>query len=129
MLKYYRNIFDLNAALGGAIVMSTLVWLINSSHGTGAALTAAAKQGLYTFFVAGLVVRFCCWLAQSKQPPAVAVALATTLPTAITSSLIYSLHSLRGTPEPLYSTAAVAGLSLLSFLLFALREQRQIRGY
>jgi hypothetical protein len=122
MSSYFKNFFNLKAALGGAIVMSTIVTLINLEHGYNLALFAALKQGLYTFFVAGMVVRLCHWLATRPLPTAFAITLAVIIPSTLTATLVFILHSLKGTPEPVKTTLAVAGLSLISFLILALRE-------
>lgn len=124
MLKLYRRAFDLKAAIGGATVMSILAALINSSHGLQAAAMAATKQGLYTFFIAGLIVRLCRRLALSPMIRIKAVAVATILPSVLTTTLIYCLHSARGTAEPLATTLVVAILSMTSFFVIALREAK-----
>jgi len=111
--------FDLKSAIFGAIIMGVIVGLINSGHGLLPALTAAAKQAGYTFFVAGLIMQHCRWLAARKLAPAQAIALATLLPTIITVALVYTLHSFKGTPEPFWSTVPVAILGLVSFFLMS----------
>ena len=119
-----KSFFDLKAALGGALVMSTMVAMINQEHGWFLASTAALKQGLYTFIVAGLIVRLCRWLAARPLPVVIARSLAVAVPTTVTVTIIYILHSLKGTPETVNTTVAVAGLSLISFLVLAIREPR-----
>ena len=109
--------FDLKAAILGALLMATLVGLVNSGHGLQPALTAAGKQAAYTFFVAGFIMQLCRWLAGRRLEPAQAVMLATLLPSAITVVLVFALHSYKGTPEPVLSTIPVALLGLVSFFL------------
>lgn len=111
------NWFDFKAATLGALLMSTIVGLVNSGHGLPAALLAALKQGAYTFFIAGLIMQFCRWLAARKMTAGRAVALATLLPSFITVVLVYSLHSYKGTAEPFWSTVPVVVLGLTSFFL------------
>lgn len=104
--------------------MSTVVTVVNIEHGYNLALFAALKQGLYTFFVAGIVVRLCHWLAIRPLPTPLAISLAVLIPSTLTATLIFTLHSLKGTPETVKTTLAVAGLSIISFLVLAIREAR-----
>ena len=55
--------FDPRAGLAGALVMGSLVALINVSHGPVAAATSAGKQAVYTFFFGGLIMQVCARLA------------------------------------------------------------------
>ena len=100
-------------------VITSMVFLINYSHGAPAALVAAAKQAAYTFFVAGFIMQFCRSLAARGQSDSVAVANATAVPTLITVVLVFALHSVRGTPEPVLSTLPVAVLGLVAFYVTA----------
>jgi hypothetical protein len=109
--------FDIKSGLIGAFVMGSLVGLINSAHGLAPALTAAAKQGAYTFFFAGLIMQHCRWLAARNLQPYAAIALATLWPTLVTIVLVYTLHSFKGTPEPVWSSVPPGVLGCLSFFL------------
>lgn len=113
--------FDLPTACFGALVMGSLVGWVNAGHGLQPALTAAFKQGVYTFFVAGLVVQWCRWLAARRVPVAAAVSMAVMLPTIVTVVLVFTLHSVKGTPEPVDSTIPVVLMSLISFSFFSWR--------
>ena len=124
MIKVLRQCFDLKTAILGALLMATLVGLVNSGYGMAPALTAAAKQAAYTFFVAGFIMQWCRWLALRNLAPVHAVTLATLLPTLITVVLVYNLHSFKGTPEPFWSTVPVVVLCLVSFFLVS----RQLAG-
>lgn len=116
--------FDLSAACLGAVIMGTLVGLVNSGHGWLPAGIAALKQGTYTFFVAGLVVQLCKWLASRPLAPALAMAIGVLVPTVLTVAMVYTLHSAKGTPEPIYSTVPVVVMSLISFFYFSYRTVR-----
>lgn len=113
--------FDLPNACLGALVMGGLVGYINGEHGLGPASIAGLKQGAYTFFVAGFVVQFCKWLAARPIAPVAAVMLGVLVPTFMTATMVYTVHSLRGTPEPVNSTILVVVMSLISFFYFSLR--------
>lgn len=117
--------FDGRAAIGGALLMSSVVALVNSPHGATAMATSAAKQFAYTFFFAGLIMRFCTWLAERPGPRAWIVATGIVIPSVITIVLIYFVHSLRGTPEPIISTMAVAMIAVPSFTMWSFRTRRE----
>jgi hypothetical protein len=117
MIEVIQQWFDLKSAILGALVMATAVGLVNSGYGMAPALTAAAKQAAYTFFVAGFILQWCRWLALRNLAPVYAVILATLLPTLITVLMVYTLHSYKGTPEPFWSTVPVVVLCLVSFFL------------
>jgi len=115
--------FDPRAGALAALLMGSLVAVINASHGLLPAALSAGKQAVYTFFFGGLIVQLCTWLASRPGGRARVLAGAIAVPSVITIVLIYLVHSLRGTPEPLLSTAAVAGIGVPSFVLWA-RKRR-----
>jgi len=119
------RVLDLRMALAGALFMGGLVFVVNLSHGAGPALVAATKQGTYTFFFAGLVMRWCQRLAQTIDGRALAVALATVLPSVLAVSLTFGVHSLRGTPDPVASTLPTLFLGPPSFFGWAWRMSGQ----
>lgn len=116
--------FDLPNACMGALIMGGLVGYVNGDHGAGPATIAALKQGAYTFFVAGFVIQFCKWLAARPVAPVLAILMGVMIPTVLTVTMVYTLHSLRGTPEPVNSTVVVVVLSLVSFSYFSIRTIR-----
>lgn len=109
--------FDLHMACLGALVSGTLVGWINSDHGAMPALTAAVKQGSYAFVATGLIMQWCRWLHRRPVHRVLAIGLALTLPLLATISLLYLLHSLKGTPEPLLSVIPGSSLTLLGLIL------------
>ena len=120
--------FDWKSACGGALLMSSLVLLINLDHGWEPALFAAGRQGLYTFFVAGLIVQFCRFLANRPLPRTVAVIVACLIPLILTVTMVYLMHFYRNTPEPLLSTLPVAILSFVAFLGVSLNETAPVKA-
>jgi hypothetical protein len=109
--------FDLKSAIIGALLMGTIVGLINSAHGVQPALAAAVRQGTYTFFFAGLIMQHCRWLATFRLRAWLAISVATLWPTIVTVVLVYSMHRFRGTAEPEWSAVPPAVLGGLSFFL------------
>jgi hypothetical protein len=116
---------DFGMAWKGAFVMGVAVFFINHvDHGALAALPAALKQAAYTFFVAGFITRLSENLAIRITLMPVALAAAVLLPSFIAVSLTFGLHSLRGTPEPLYSTLPTLAAGPPSFLVWAWLKRR-----
>ena len=102
-----------------------MVWAINFSHGAIAALPAALKQASYTFFVAGFVVKLCENISLKIEPAIPAYTLATLVPSCIAIGLTFLVHSLRGTPEPFYSTLPTLLMAPPSFFVWAWRSRQQ----
>lgn len=119
-----REAFDFRSAIYAALVMGGIVWFINAGHGPLLATTAALKQASYTFFMGGLIMRFCERLARSRGPASLALAAAVILPCIVTIGATFFVHSLRGTPEPVASTIPVAVISLPTFTGWALKSRR-----
>jgi len=119
-----QDYFDARSGLFGAAIMSGLVWWINASHGIWPATTAALKQAAYTFLFGGLIMRLCGGLAAREGSVPWRVATATLIPSFITIGLVYAVHSMRGTPEPLWSTVPAAVLAPPAFAAFARRAAR-----
>lgn len=101
----------------GAVVSGALVAWINIDHGYGPALIAALKQAAYAFVATGLILQFCRWLAMRQISPWLAGTMAVAIPLSITMALLYGVHSLKGTPEPLYSIVPGTVLSLTGLVL------------
>lgn len=100
VLKYV----DVSTAWKAALFLGIVVYAINFSHGALAALPAALKQAVYTLFASGFIVRLCENLITRVRPMALAWPLAILVPTGVAVGLTFLVHSLRGTPEPFYST-------------------------
>jgi len=98
--------FDYKIGLAGGSVMAIVVFIINyrATGETTGAFTAAAKQGVYTFFFGGLIMKICEFLAISINYKYLAFFLASLIPSIIAIALTFGVHSLRGTPRPVEST-------------------------
>jgi hypothetical protein len=99
-LKY----FDLKMGIVGGLFLGTVVFLINFDHGTVNALIAALKQATYTFFAGGFMLRLTENVATSIDGFYKAIFTACLVSTTVAVTLTFIVHSLRGTPEPFYST-------------------------
>jgi hypothetical protein len=104
--KFGRKFIDLKIAISGAIVMGGTVFAINyfSTANLGGSLTAALKQGTYTFFFGGVLMKSCEILATIIQKRTLAILLSMLLPSIFTLLLTFAMHSLKGTPKPFEST-------------------------
>lgn len=109
--------FDLPMACLGAVVSGSLVGWINIDHGLLPALIAALKQASYAFVATGLIVQLCRWLNRRPVPRVQAVGMAITLPLLLTMTMLYLLHSLKGTPEPVTSIIPGTVLTLIGLVL------------
>lgn len=89
----------------GAVVMAIIVFYINYS-GTNElqSMFAASKQGLYTFFFGGYLMKGCEYIATHVKKQVWAIILSVIIPSTLTLLLTYSLHNLKGTPKPFEST-------------------------
>ena len=114
-------------AFAGAGFLGTTVFIINYPHGIAIALVAAAKQATYTFFAAGFITRNSENLAVRLDNRPLSLLMSVTVSSAIAVGLTYLVHSLKGTPEPLYSTIPTMITSPLAFLIVGWRKQRTLR--
>jgi hypothetical protein len=112
----------------GAVVSGAFVAWINIDHGLLPAATATLKQCLYAFVATGLILQFSRWLAVRPLPRALAATVAIGVPLLLTASLLYAVHSLKGTPEPLLSTVPGTLLSLTGLTLVTWRTLRTGRA-
>lgn len=118
---------DYPAALAGAVVLGSLVFAVNCGHGWNQAAVAAAKQATYTFFAGGALVRLNERLALTIDPAAVGMITGVVCSGALAVSLTYCVHSLRGTPEPLYSTLPTLFLVVPGFVFLGARARYKAR--
>ena len=123
-----NGMLDVRSGLVGASLLGAIVWMINIGHGALGASTAALKQFVYTFMMGGLIMRLCTRLALSRRREATALALAIFIPSLVTVSATFLVHSLRGTPEPLHSTVPAAILSPLGFGVWSRQVRRDGRS-
>ncbi len=102
--------FDFKIGLAGGLVMGIIVFFINYNAAAGitGATTAAIKQGIYTFFFGGSIMKLCEIIAIRITSKTIAILLATLIPSFISLALTYLVHSLKGTPRPIESTIPTA---------------------
>ena len=119
-LSIWRGFFDFKIGFAGGLVMGIIVYFINyySTYNLSGSLTAAAKQGVYTFFFGGTIMKLCERIAIWLNPKLISVLLATLIPSIISIALTYLVHSLKGTPKPIESTIPTAIFVIPSTLIW-----------
>lgn len=118
--------FDPKMGAAGAVVMSGIVYYINSEYGIDAASFAATKQAVYTFFLGGLMMKFSENLSIYFNSDSLAKATSVLVPTALTVGLTYLVHSMKGTPEPFESTIPTMFLAPVGFLWWGHKKRKQL---
>jgi len=126
MKTFFLRHVDVSNAWKAALFLGLIVYAINFSHGALAALPAALKQATYTFFVAGFILRLCEKLSVHPSLGNAALPLAVLIPSSIAIGLTYLMHSLKGTPEPFYSTVPTILMSFPSFAVWAWRSKKSL---
>ncbi|MCU4176959.1 hypothetical protein [Carboxylicivirga sp. N1Y90] len=98
--------FDLRLGSYGALAMAIIVFWINYSatNEIYPSSIAALKQAAYTFLFGGSLMKACEYLATSIKKPVWAIVASIIIPSIVTLLLTFSLHNIKGTPEPLAST-------------------------
>ena len=96
--------------IAGAIVMASVVFGINyyGTHNAWGATTAALKQGTYTFFFGGVIMKMSERLATGVHRRMLALVAACVIPSLVSLSLTFGVHSMKGTPKPVQSTIPTA---------------------
>lgn len=133
MLKQLRFVsnkfFDFKIGLAGALFMGTVVYYINflSTNLITESLTAALKQGAYTFFFGGFLMKGCEYIATHIKKRTLAIAVAILIPSVVTLILTYGMHLLKGTPKPLASTIPTL-MILPATAVWAIRKRKRIKN-
>ncbi len=90
--------------------MGLVVFFINyfEADEVVGSITAALKQGAYTFLFGGSIMKLCETLAIKVNPKWIAIFLAMLIPSTVSLLFTYGVHSLKGTPLPFESTIPTA---------------------
>jgi hypothetical protein len=126
MKAFFLKYVDVSTAWKAALFLGLVVYAINFSHGALTALPAALKQAIYTFLASGFIIRLCENLIKQVKPMIIAWPLAVLVPTAVAVGLTYLMHSLKGTPEPLYSTLPTLLITPPAFAVWAWRSLKTV---
>ena len=126
-IDFSKRFIDYPSALAGAIIMGIIVFIINSKYGAWPATTAALKQAAYTFLFGGFIIRLLYGMVQHIPGKVTGLVLTVLATSALTISLVYLVHSMKGTPLPVQSTLPTVFLAPPGFFFLALREKNRSR--
>ena len=114
LLNYGKRYVDYRMGIIGALVMAIVVFSINyfgrpipleyQDHLMFWSGIAALKQGTYTFFFGGVIMKGAERFATEVSKRGLALFLACIVPSLVSITLTFTMHSLKGTPRPLEST-------------------------
>lgn len=127
--KYGKKLINIKMASIGALIMGFIVFYINLDHGVLLASTAGMKQAVYTFFMGGILLRILETIAIKIENPYIAIPTAVLVTSVLTICLVYSVHSMKGTPKPFESTIPTILTAPIGFLIVAARGRRKNLGF
>jgi hypothetical protein len=127
VINFTGKFIDYPSAFAGAVIMGIIVGIINWRHGAWPATTAAMKQAAYTFLFGGAIIRLLYFIVLSIRGKIAGLILSVLITSAVTITLVYLVHSMKGTPMPLESTLPTVFLAPPGFLFLVLRKTRNSR--
>ena len=114
VLNYGSRYVDYRMGMIGSLVMAIVVFSINyfgkripleyQDHIMFWSAVAALKQATYTFFFGGVIMKGAERLATEITKRGLALVLACIVPSLVSITLTFTMHSMKGTPRPLEST-------------------------
>lgn len=110
----------------GGVFLGSVVYWINADFGWQLAGIAALKQGIYTLFFGGTMVKICETISQRGQHKWRSILAGAAVTSAVAITAILIVHHFKGTPRPFYSSLPVMTLAPLSFLVIGYRARRKI---
>lgn len=113
--------------LAGAFIMAGIVFLINLPHGWALSTIAGLKQWIYTFFFGGVIIRLLEYALSVKANKYVSISLSVVSISILTVILVFMVHSMKGTPEPLLSTIPTMIMAPPGFLALAIKFKKDQR--
>jgi len=128
LIKFSGKYIDYKMAIAGALFLGIVVFLINyhASANVHGSLTAALKQGAYTFLFGGIIMKTCERLATGFSNKTKAIILSIFIPTIAAVTLTFLVHSLKGTPHPLESTIPTMILIIPSTAVWGNRKRKKM---
>ena len=123
LINHISRFINLKMGLAGAVIMGAIVWIINMGYGWWPATTAALKQGAYTFFFGGILIKMLDTIATRIKNRYLGIAVSTIVVSVITITLVYIVHNLKGTPRPFESTLPTLIMAPPGFLALAIRKR------
>jgi hypothetical protein len=115
----FKRFIDIRLGIIGAIFMGSVVAYINSDSGIFPASIAALKQALYTFFIGGVIIKILDLIVNRIQKKVYAYVVSIAVATFLTTSMVYIVHCMKGTPKPIDSTIATVILAPPGYIYLA----------
>lgn len=127
IIVFMKTYVDFKMGMIGALVMGFIVFRINfhSTHYLLGSITASLKQGTYTLFFGGVIMRSSELLSVRIRKKALALVAAVILPSTISLLLTFGVHNLKGTPRPMASTIPTAIFVIPSTLVWGILNRRK----
>ena len=122
---YAKRFINFKFGLIGACLMGGIVFFINLDHGWTASTIAGLKQWIYTFLFGGAIIRLLEYTIDKTKNIQCNILISVFLISALTSALIYAVHSLKGTPEPFLSTVPTLLMAPPGFFVLALKFKKE----
>lgn len=120
---YIKTYISIRYGLAGALFLGVMVFGINyyDANSVSMALTAALKQSAYTFIFGGYVSALCERYTSNGQ-----FVKGVLIPSTIAIVATYTVHSLKGTPNPELSTIPTIIFAPLGFLFIANNKRKEL---
>ncbi len=119
---------NLKTGFVGGVFLGSVVYWINADFGWQLAGIAALKQGIYTWFFGGAIVKLCETISQRGQRKWLSIIKGTVTASLIAITAILIVHHFKGTPRPFYSSLPVMTLAPLSFMVIGYRARRKLEN-
>jgi len=120
--KKYHNV-DFVLVMFAATIMASIVYYLNSNHGYMQASMAALKQALYTLLVGGLILKVLESIIKKINHKVYSIVWGVILSSALTTVLVFIVHSMKGTPEPILSTIPTLVTAPPGLLIVAMKKR------
>jgi len=115
---------NLKTGFIGGVFLGTMVYWINADFGWQLAGTAALKQGIYTWFFGGAIVKLCETISTRGERKWLNIIKGAATASLIAITAILIVHHFKGTPRPFYSSLPVMILAPLSFIAIGYRARK-----
>ena len=135
IIQWGSKYIDFRIGMIGSVIMGLMVFGINyyetaETYGIPNVLgstTAAVKQGFFTLFFGGAVMRFSEYLATSIEGKYMAIITSSITPSVSSILLLFIIHSLKGTPEPLLSILPTVIFIVPTTAVWGINKRRKMK--
>ncbi|MAH33302.1 hypothetical protein CL615_02835 [archaeon] len=121
---FKNKYFDLKMGSFGGLLFGGIVYYINSEHGVELASIAAAKQAGYAFAAAGGLMKICENVSTYFESGAVSRVMSVVVPSSITYSLTYMLHTLHESADSFESVIPTLIIAPISYTWWGLKNRK-----